>query len=255
MSDIVNLYANLAGYYDQLCAEVDYAQQCEFANRAFSCFASSGGRDYLDLACGTGPHLQCMEGLGFSLVGLDNSARMLQLASLKVPSARLLLSDMAALDETGAFDLVTCFLYSIHYSYPPEKLRETLRRVWRALKPGGIFVFNAVDAAGACQAHPVTTQLAEGESRLTFESGWHYRGRGDVLDLRLAITRHGPDGVQRWEDHHCMSALSFRELAGMLETSGFESTLLEHDYTSMRDWDGKSFNVIVVACKPIVDNP
>ena len=254
MSDIANLYASLSGYYDQFCAEVDYAEQCAFASRAFSCFASSGGRDYLDLACGTGPHLQYMEAQGFSLAGLDNSARMLQLASLKVPSARLLLSDMAELDETGAFDLVTCFLYSIHYSYPPEKLLETLRCVWRALKPGGIFIFNAVDAAGACQAHPVTTQLQEGDSRLIFESGWHYRGRGDVLDLRLTITRDGPDGAQRWEDHHHMSALSFSELAGMLESSGFESTFLEHDYTSMRDWDGKSFNVIVVAGRPIVDN-
>src|SRR5690554_6530717 len=60
-----NLYADLAGYYDQFCAEVDYAEQCEFALRAFSCFGDSGGKNYLDLACGTGQHLQYMATCGF----------------------------------------------------------------------------------------------------------------------------------------------------------------------------------------------
>lgn len=62
MSEISNLYADLSVYYDRFCAEVDYAEQCAFANRAFGCFATSGGRDYLDLACGTGPHLLHMGG-------------------------------------------------------------------------------------------------------------------------------------------------------------------------------------------------
>ena len=109
-----NIYTDLSSYYDQFCAEVDYAQQCAFAERAFVLFATSGARNYLDLACGTGRHLQLMLAYGFVQNGLDNSAFMLAKAAERCPAAQLLLCDLAAFEQVEAFDLVTCFLYSIH---------------------------------------------------------------------------------------------------------------------------------------------
>ena len=49
-----HLYADLSRYYDGFCAGVDYAGQADFLRRAHGCFGESGGRDYLDLGCGTG---------------------------------------------------------------------------------------------------------------------------------------------------------------------------------------------------------
>jgi len=249
MQSTGNLYTDLSHWYDQFCSQVDYAEQCAFANRAFSAFASSGGREYLDLACGTGPHLLHMQEYGFSLTGLDNSARMLELAAVKVPSAEFLLCDLAAFDHNEHFDLITCFLYSIHYSHPVSAFQQTLKRAWQALKPGGVFIFNSVDAAGATQTHTVNTELQDGDTRLRFESGWHYQGQGDVLDLRLAITRTSGAGVERWHDQHRMTAILLPQLQDLLVQSGFEVTLMEHDYQRMQPWGGESFNVIVVACK------
>jgi ubiquinone/menaquinone biosynthesis C-methylase UbiE len=251
MAQSGNLYADLAGYYDQFCADVDYAEQCEFARRAFACFASSEGRDYLDLACGTGQHLLSMAAHGYICSGLDNSAAMLAQAAQRCPQAQLLLCDLAAFEHQGAFDLITCFLYSIHYSHPTSALEQTLRRAWRALKPGGVFIFNAVDARGIRNHSGITTRLVDGDSQLSFQSGWHYRGEGDVLDLSLRITRESGAGIERWQDHHTMTALTLPALQGMLEESGFEVTLLEHDYQVMAPWSGASFNAIVVACKPL----
>ncbi|MEX2332760.1 MAG: class I SAM-dependent methyltransferase, partial [Pseudohongiella sp.] len=128
-----NLYTDLADYYDQFCAEVDYAGQCAFAVRVFDAFAQSGGRDYLDLACGTGPHLQEMTRLGFVPTGLDNSAAMLAQAQVRCPQANLLLCDLAAFEQVYRFDLISCFLYSIHYSHPLNNFAETLRRAFCAL--------------------------------------------------------------------------------------------------------------------------
>jgi SAM-dependent methyltransferase len=244
-----NLYADLAGYYDQFCNEVDYAEQCHFAVRAFDCFASSGGRDYLDLACGTGKHLALMQEQGFAASGLDNSAEMLRQAAARCPGAQLLLCDLAAFDHRSEFDLITCFLYSVHYSHPTSALDTTLKRAWSALKPGGVFVFNAVDARGISDRR-VTTQLMDGDSKLTFQSGWQYPGQGEVMDLKLSITRDSPEGRQTWQDHHTMTALTLPQLSTMLESAGFDVTLLEHDYRVMVPWDGESFNAIVVATRP-----
>lgn len=246
-----NLYADLAGYYDQFCAEVDYAEQCEFALRAFSCFGDSGGKNYLDLACGTGQHLQYMATCGFVPSGLDNSEAMLAQAAQRCPEATLLLCDLAEFDHGAEFDLITCFLYSIHYSHPLSSLAETLSRSWRALKPGGLLLFNAVDARGISNDNGIVTHLSEGDTQLSFQSSWRYNGEGEVLELALAITRASPAGTQRWQDRHTMTALTLPVLQDMLKKTGFTVTLLEHDYQVMAPWDGKSFNVIVAATKPL----
>ncbi|MES2623689.1 MAG: class I SAM-dependent methyltransferase [Pseudomonadota bacterium] len=244
-----NIYADLASFYDQFCAEVDYVEQCAFAERAFALFSDNVQKDYLDLACGTGQHLQQMIERHFLSSGLDNSVAMLAQAAERCPSAHLQLCDLAAFEQVEAFDLVTCFLYSIHYSHPTSALIETVRRAWRALKPGGIFIFNAVDARGIRNDSGITTQLADADAQLSFQSRWHYRGEGDVLDLRLAINRETSSGNEQWSDHHIMTAVTFPQLLGLLESAGFEVTMLEHDYSVMNKWDGESFNAIFIACK------
>lgn len=249
MSTLGNLYADLAGYYDQFCAEADYKEQCDFARRAFDCFATSDGMVYLDLACGTGQHLFHMRNHGFTPWGLDNSSEMLRQAALRCAEARLLLCDMAAFEHDSEFDLITCFLYSIHYSHPTAALEETLRCAWRSLKPGGLFIFNTVDVRGIKNDAGVITRVQDGAHQLSFQSAWNYRGEGDVLDLSLSITRESGGERQSWRDHHTMTATTLPQLIEMLERVGFELTLLEHDYQSMRAWDGRSFNVIVVAVK------
>ena len=245
-----NIYADLAAYYDQFCAEVDYAEQCAFAARVFTLFTTSSKRDYLDLACGTGQHLQLMQAYDFVPSGLDNSAFMLAKAAERCPSAQLLLCDLAAFEQVEAFDLVTCFLYSIHYSHPLAAVTETLRRTWQALKPGGIFIFNAVDARGIRNDSGITTQLTDGGAQLSFQSSWYYRGEGEVLDLTLSIRRESATGSEHWSDHHTMTAVTLPQLMVMLENIGFEVTMLEHDYSVMSAWNRESFNAIFIACKP-----
>ena len=244
-----DLYADLAGYYDQFCAEVDYAGQCAFAVRVFDAFADTGGRDYLDLACGTGRHLQEMARLGFNPAGLDNSPAMLTQAQSRCPEAQLMLCDLAGFEQVEGFDLISCLLYSIHYSHPRQQLAETLRRAWLALKPGGVFVFNTVDADGARQQHDVVTRLQTADAHLTFTSGWYYSGQGEDLDLRLSIRRQSAQHTQVWHDRHTMTAITLPALKQQLMATGFEVTLLEHDYDRLMPWDGNSFNAIVVACK------
>lgn len=249
MTNLNNLYADLSHYYDRFCTGVDYAQQCDFAERALRCFGESGGRDYLDLACGSGPHLHFMLQKGFFCSGLDNSASMLALAQQRCPQAELLLCDLAAFDYDGKYDLLSCFLYSIHYSHPLTALNETLRRAYQALKPGGVFIFDLVDKNGIRNGEGVVTHADSKEGALRFQSGWHYRGQGEVLDLNLSIELAGEAGVQRWSDHHVMTATTIMEARSLLQQIGYDVVLLEHDFSTLREWDGESFNVIVVAVR------
>ncbi|RZU47866.1 methyltransferase family protein [Fluviicoccus keumensis] len=248
-----NLYTDLSAYYDGFCHEVDYAGQADFLQRAFDCLGASGGRDYLDLACGTGQLLEVMQRKGFSVAGLDNSPQMLAATAQRCPQAALILSDLAAFEIDSRLDLISCLLYSVHYSHPVAALAETLRRAYRALKPGGLFIFDMVDKDGI-QNRDAVTRLTRDGADFTFRSGWRHDGDSETLELQVAIRREDADGVRNWEDRHRMTAISRSGLDTLMRESGFTTTLLERDFTRLREWDGRSFNVLVVGQKPWDDH-
>lgn len=249
MTTLSALYADLSGYYDRFCQDVDYAAQCDFAARVARTFGDSGGHDYLDLACGTGQHLAQMAARGFAGTGLDNSQAMLDQAARRCPDADWLCCDLAGFEAHERFDLITCFLYSIHYSHPRAALRETLRRAFAALRPGGVLLFDVVDKAGIGNRDAVS-HLVEDDARFTFRSGWRYAGAGETLDLDVTIEREAGGQVQRWQDRHAMTAIGIDEVRDAMAALGFDVTVLERDFGGLREWAGASFNVMMVGTKP-----
>lgn len=246
-----NLYADLAGYYDGFCHEVDYAAQAAFAERAFECFGAASGRACLDLACGTGQLLARLGERGFALTGLDNSAEMLAATARRCPGAELVLCDLAGFTQVSRFDLVTCFLYSLHYSHPVAALAETLRRVYRALTPGGVVMFDLVDCRGITNRHDIITRLQQAGADFTFRSGWRYSGSGEALELQVKISRQGAAGRRDWTDRHTMTATTIADVQALMEAEGFGVTILERDFATLRAWEGQSFNVVMVGQKPL----
>jgi SAM-dependent methyltransferase len=249
MSALSPLYADLSGYYDRFCLDVDYTAQCDFAARVARTFGDSDGHAYLDLACGTGRHLALMTAKGYAGTGLDNSQAMLDQAARRCPGLEWLCCDLAAFDTPGRFDLITCFLYSIHYSHPRARLGETLRRAFAALRPGGVLLFDLVDMAGIGERDAVT-RLDEGDARFTFRSGWRYAGAGETLSLEVSIEREDDLGRRQWSDRHAMTAIGIDEVRTTMRALGFAVTVLERDFSGLREWDGASFNVMMVGTRP-----
>lgn len=243
------LYADLSGYYDRFCLDVDYAAQAAFAARVARTFGDSGGHALLDLACGTGQHLAHLAGHGYAGTGLDYSQAMLDLAAARYPAGEWLRCDLAGFELPGRFDLITCFLYSLHYSHPRAALRDTLRRAFAALKPGGVLLFDLVDSAGI-GARDAVSQVTEGDARFTFHSGWRYAGHGETLDLHVRIEREEGADRQCWEDRHAMTAIGIAEVRDAMAALGFAVTVLERDFATLREWDGAAFNVMMVGAKP-----
>ncbi|MGO3159207.1 MAG: class I SAM-dependent DNA methyltransferase, partial [Halomonadaceae bacterium] len=138
------LYTDLSGYYDLMCVDIDYPAQSNAIRRLHQIFGN-GGKNHLDLACGTGPHVRHFIDAGYASSGLDINQPMLDIAAVRCPEAYFSRQDMSTLEVSEPQDLITCFLYSIHYNAGIDKLKACLSKVHRALKPGGIFCFNAVD--------------------------------------------------------------------------------------------------------------
>ena len=251
MPDSNQLYVDLSSYYDHFCRNIDYGDQCAFANRVYGLFSESSLHHYFDLACGTGQHLMFMHDYGFEVSGLDNSQAMLDQALMRCPSAKLLRCDLAEFDNSSEFNLITCFLYSMHYSHPISSFTQTLKRTYEALVPGGIFIFDMVDKFGIRNISDLIDRVERDDEEMTFNSRWYYRGEGEVLDLFLDIQRKTEHGIQEWNDRHTMTAVEIIQVKNWMAEIGFEVTLLERDFQTIREWDGKSDNVVVVGQKPL----
>jgi SAM-dependent methyltransferase len=242
------LYGDLSRYYDLMCAQINYREQCEQAHRLHKLFGA-GGKAYLDLACGTGPHIEHFLGFGYSATGLDLNAPMLTLAAQRCPSATFSQQDMSEFSFPQQFDLITCFLYSMHYCYPTEKFTQAAARAYAALNPGGVFCFDAVDKNTIANDQGASHEHSENDAVFRFQSRWFYSGQGDLLDLHLNIEKNTKGTRQVWQDHHSMVALDIRSMKTILTNIGFEVTVLKRDFSKIEAWDGVEGNVILVCTK------
>lgn len=241
------LYTDLSGYYDLMCADIDYQAQSHCIHRLQQLFGNGGSR-HLDLACGTGPHVRHFLDAGYQSSGLDINQPMLDRAALRCPQARFSLQDMCAFNVDEPQDLITCFLYSIHYSASIERLQACIASVHAALAVGGVFCFNAVDKHKIDNALSVSHSAQYDGSQFRFSSGWHYSGAGERQSLKLNIARTTAGQTQVWHDEHPMVAVGFAELQALLRPH-FEVHVLEHDYEKLLPWDGASGNALFACVK------
>ncbi|MFQ3221248.1 MAG: ubiquinone/menaquinone biosynthesis C-methylase UbiE, partial [Paraglaciecola sp.] len=138
------LYTDLSGYYDLLCSDIDYPAQSAGVHRLHELFGNRG-KKHLDLACGTGPHIRHFLDYGYQSSGLDINQPMLDRAKRRCPEAHFSKQDICAFTVDEPVDMISCFLYSIHYSGNINQLKACIASVHNALTPGGLFCFNAVD--------------------------------------------------------------------------------------------------------------
>jgi demethylmenaquinone methyltransferase/2-methoxy-6-polyprenyl-1,4-benzoquinol methylase len=146
------LFATIADRYDLITVLLSFGLDRRWKHRAVRLAAPRQGQRALDLACGTGDIAFEVASHGASVVGLDITHRMLQLASarqarLRAAGARtppppfrppaFVAADMCALPlGNDEFDLVTTG-YGLRNV--PD-LDAAVREISRVLKPGGVLV-------------------------------------------------------------------------------------------------------------------
>lgn len=241
------LYTDLSSYYDLMCADIDYLAQSHCVRRLHQLFGNPG-RSHLDLACGTGPHVRHFLDFGYRSAGLDINQPMLDIARQRCPEASFSRQDMASFHVDAPLDLITCFLYSIHYNPGVEQLQACLERVHEALAEGGVFCFNSVDKGLIDNRSFARHSVEHDGSQFTFGSGWYYSGAGEQQALRLSIEKTTGGQTQAWQDEHAMVALDFAELQRLLQPL-FEVQVFEHDYERITPWGGRSGNGLFVCVK------
>lgn len=202
-------YSLSASYYDRLYADKDYAGEVQGLLEALRTRGLSAG-DCLDLACGTGRHLEHLAG-SFRCQGLDLEPGLLEHAARRVPGATFHAADMLDFSLPGQqFDLITCFFGSVGYLGSLERLHQAVRHWSSYLKPGGYVAIERWLDPGDFKPGRVfanfvdepdfklTRMVVSASSGTLYDSDFHY----------LLAT---PKGVEHWVERHQLRMFTHQE--------------------------------------------
>lgn len=142
----MNAYESLAGAYDGLTRDIPYEKILDFIEAVLQ---KDGKRPetVLDLACGTGSMSVLLAKRGYRVLASDISEEMLTVAAEKAMELEenppfFIHQSMQRLRLPQPVELVVCLLDSLNYLDEPADCPAAFRRVWQALTPGGVFLFD-----------------------------------------------------------------------------------------------------------------
>lgn len=132
-------YQKSAAVYDLVYTSLkDYAQEAADLHALIQ-ERKPGASTLLDVACGTGLHLEHL-GESYQVEGLDISTQMLAMARDRLPGMTLHHGDMTDFDLGKRFDVIICMFSAIGHANSIEKLESSLAAFARHLKPEGVCV-------------------------------------------------------------------------------------------------------------------
>ena len=218
----MNAYHALAESYDSLTLDVDYDAIVAFYMLLLQREGVSP-RTAADLACGTGSVAVRLARMGMKVTAVDLSEEMLCAASQKAQEKEnaptFVRQALQNLHLPRAVDLAVCALDSMDYITDPADCRQAIHRIYKALNPGGCFIF---DVNTPEKLHAMDGQVFLDENEDTF-CVW----RGE-FDQQTNILSYGMDLFQRqnglWQrsfEEHQEYAYSAQQLTAWLKEAGF----------------------------------
>ncbi|MEU5400852.1 class I SAM-dependent methyltransferase [Streptomyces sp. NPDC005963] len=181
----------------------------------------------LDVACGTGAHLEHFRPQFERVEGLELSASMAQAARRRLPGVTVHTGDMRDFSLRAPFSAITCMFGSIGYLADPGELAAALRRFARHLQPGGVV---AIDPwwfpETFLDGHVATGTTTAGGRTLARVS--HSVRVGDASRVEVHyLVADAAAGVRHFSETHLISLFTRRQYEGAFAAAGLSVEYLD----------------------------
>jgi ubiquinone/menaquinone biosynthesis C-methylase UbiE len=219
---LLTMFDRSAHFYDLAYSFKDYADESAWVRSAIHARVP-GARSLLDVACGTGKHLEHLRD-EFDCQGLDLNPVFVELAQQRT-GVKVHGASMDSFDIDERFDAVVCLFSSIGYT---GDLPGAVRSMARHLNPGGVLIVEPwlrPDQWVAGQVH-VLDQEADGV-RLVRMTTSSVEGSQSILEMHYLVA--SASGIEHLVETHRMTLFTLAE---------YESAFLAADLAFEFEQDG-----------------
>ena len=216
------MFSHTARYYDNIYSFKDYRAEAQLLTGIIDRYLRSGGKLLLDVACGTGCHLEQLKSR-FETQGLDISPELLALARRRNPDVPFHQGDMADFRLQQRFDVITCLFSSIGYVKTLDKLGQAVDCMASHLLPGGLLVVEPWFAPGEWQSGTVhATFVDQPELKIARMNISLAEGRLSYCDFHYLIGT--PQGIEHCVERHELGLFETHEMTSAMEAAALEVT-------------------------------
>jgi SAM-dependent methyltransferase len=199
----------------------------------------------LDVACGTGAHLEALRSRFREIAGTDLSAEMLAQARARLgEDVDVVQSDMRHLSLGRRFDAITCLFSAVGYLPDVAGLDQAIAAMARHLNRGGVLVVDGWvlpeawrGADGERNLHP---HLATEPGRAACRMGLAWReGKVTHVHMEYLVADAAVGTIEHLSEDHTMVLFSRDEYLTAFERAGLHADILPSA------WDGRDRYVAV----------
>ena len=228
-------------FYDAIYSFKDYPAEVAKLDSLIRTHKKSGGRELLDVACGTAMHISLMSDR-YAIQGLDADEKMVEIARKKCPDIPFHRADMTGFDLRKQFDVVTCLFSSIAYTKTPALLSKTIANLARHLKPGGVLVIEPFVSPEQWREGGVHAVFVDKPDLKIARMNIHKRD-GNVAAFLFHYVVGTPGAVEYFTESHELGLFTKAEYLAAFDCSGLEVT---YDEKGLMD------RGLYIAVKPLV---
>jgi SAM-dependent methyltransferase len=220
------LFTRSADIYDAVYSFKDYVAEAERVHELIE-ERTPGAATLLDVACGTGKHLEQLA-RWYEVQGLDLNENFVEIARERLGDrARIHLADMASFDFARTFDAVTCLFSSIGYVLTEERLHATLAAMAHHLKPGGTLILEPwITPENWVTRRPHMLTVDEPELKIARVNVAEREGNLSILQFDYLVAT--PEGTQHFTERHEAALFTDEQYRHAFERAGLAVELDEY---------------------------
>jgi ubiquinone/menaquinone biosynthesis C-methylase UbiE len=212
------LFTRSAPYYDLLYDFKDYRAAARYVHEAIQ-RQNPSARRLLDVACGTGRHLEHLREW-YEVEGLDINEELLAIARQRTPGVPLHVGDMVDFELDASFDVVTCLFSSIAYVKTIDRMRAAVTAMNSHLEPDGVLVIEPWFAPDSYWTGTITANFVDLPKT---KIAWMYTSdepRDGVATLDIHYLVGTPSGIEQFDECHELGLFSPEDYRAAIQDVG-----------------------------------